>query len=48
MFLLNLPCMFGFLQRLYATPGFEPEKTFDLVTKVLKKCNENADVVYLV
>ncbi|KAM9258624.1 E3 ubiquitin-protein ligase rnf213-alpha-like [Morus bassanus] len=34
--------------RLYATPGFEPEKTFDLVTKVLKKCNENADVVYLV
>ncbi|KAM6032909.1 E3 ubiquitin-protein ligase rnf213-alpha-like isoform 2-T2 [Chlamydotis macqueenii] len=34
--------------RLYATPVFEPEKTFDLVTKVLKKCNENADVVYLV
>ncbi|KAM6394866.1 E3 ubiquitin-protein ligase rnf213-alpha-like [Rhynochetos jubatus] len=34
--------------RLYATPGFEPEKTFDFVTKVLKKCNENADVVYLV
>ncbi|XP_042653147.1 E3 ubiquitin-protein ligase rnf213-alpha-like [Tyto alba] len=34
--------------RLYATPGFEPEKTFDLVTKVLKKCNQNADVVYLV
>ncbi|KAM6364551.1 LOW QUALITY PROTEIN: E3 ubiquitin-protein ligase rnf213-alpha-like [Pluvialis apricaria] len=34
--------------RLYTTPGFEPEKTFDLVTKVLKKCNENADVVYLV
>ncbi|KAM6032780.1 E3 ubiquitin-protein ligase RNF213-like isoform 1-T1 [Theristicus caerulescens] len=34
--------------RLYAAPGFEPERTFDLVTKVLKKCNENADVVYLV
>ncbi|XP_055559911.1 E3 ubiquitin-protein ligase rnf213-alpha-like isoform X6 [Falco cherrug] len=34
--------------RLYTTPGFEPENTFDLVTKVLKKCNENADVVYLV
>ncbi|XP_009695289.1 PREDICTED: E3 ubiquitin-protein ligase RNF213-like [Cariama cristata] len=34
--------------RLYAAPGFELEKTFDLVTKVLKKCNENADVVYLV
>ncbi|XP_074936539.1 E3 ubiquitin-protein ligase rnf213-alpha-like, partial [Phalacrocorax aristotelis] len=34
--------------RLYATPGFELEKTFDLVTKVLKKCNENTNVVYLV
>ncbi|KAM6240959.1 E3 ubiquitin-protein ligase rnf213-alpha-like [Porphyrio hochstetteri] len=34
--------------RLYGTPGSQPEKTFDLVTKVLKKCNENADVVYLV
>ncbi|XP_035753505.1 E3 ubiquitin-protein ligase rnf213-alpha-like [Egretta garzetta] len=34
--------------RLYTMPGSEPEKTFDLVTKVLKKCNENADVVYLV
>ncbi|XP_075580950.1 E3 ubiquitin-protein ligase rnf213-alpha-like [Pelecanus crispus] len=34
--------------RLYGTPGFEPEGTFDLVTKVLKKCNANADVVYLV
>ncbi|XP_062457519.1 E3 ubiquitin-protein ligase rnf213-alpha-like [Rhea pennata] len=34
--------------RLYATPGCEPEKTFDWVTKVLKKCNENADIVYLV
>ncbi|XP_072704248.1 E3 ubiquitin-protein ligase rnf213-alpha-like isoform X2 [Ciconia boyciana] len=34
--------------RLYATPGFQPEETFELVTKVLKKCNENADVVYLV
>ncbi|XP_009320630.1 PREDICTED: E3 ubiquitin-protein ligase RNF213-like [Pygoscelis adeliae] len=34
--------------RLYVTSGFEPEKTFDLVTKVLKKCNENADAVYLV
>ncbi|XP_009867566.1 PREDICTED: E3 ubiquitin-protein ligase RNF213-like, partial [Apaloderma vittatum] len=35
-------------KRLYKTPGFEPEKTFDLVTKVLKICNEKADVVYLV
>ncbi|XP_063997715.1 E3 ubiquitin-protein ligase rnf213-alpha-like [Pogoniulus pusillus] len=34
--------------RLHTTPRFEPEKTFDLVTKVLKQCNKNADVVYLV
>ncbi|XP_074663829.1 E3 ubiquitin-protein ligase rnf213-alpha-like isoform X2 [Strix aluco] len=34
--------------RLHDKPGFEPEDTFDLVTRVLKKCNENADVVYLV
>ncbi|XP_061299174.1 E3 ubiquitin-protein ligase RNF213-like [Pezoporus flaviventris] len=36
--------------RLYTKllPGSEPEKTFDLVVKVLKKCNENADMVYLV
>lgn len=36
------------LQRLYAAPACQPEETFDLVTKVLKKCNQNADVVYLV
>ncbi|XP_068024256.1 E3 ubiquitin-protein ligase rnf213-alpha-like [Melanerpes formicivorus] len=34
--------------RLHKMPRFEPEKTFDLVTKVLKQCNKNADVVYLV
>ncbi|XP_074786497.1 E3 ubiquitin-protein ligase rnf213-alpha-like [Athene noctua] len=34
--------------RLYKMPGFQPEETFDLVTKVLKTCNKNADVVYLV
>nr|XP_013804530.1 PREDICTED: E3 ubiquitin-protein ligase RNF213-like [Apteryx mantelli mantelli] len=34
--------------RLYATLGRKLEKTFDWVTKVLKKCNENADTMYLV
>ncbi|XP_026723315.1 E3 ubiquitin-protein ligase rnf213-alpha-like [Athene cunicularia] len=33
---------------LYMKPGFQPEETFDLVTNVLKTCNKNADVVYLV
>ncbi|XP_074996114.1 E3 ubiquitin-protein ligase rnf213-alpha-like isoform X2 [Calonectris borealis] len=34
--------------RLTETQNFEPAKTFELVTKVLKKCNQNADTVYLV
>ncbi|KAM6211439.1 E3 ubiquitin-protein ligase rnf213-alpha-like [Sarcoramphus papa] len=34
--------------RLTETQNFEPAETFELVTKVLKKCNENADTVYLV
>ncbi|XP_032847063.2 E3 ubiquitin-protein ligase rnf213-alpha-like [Tyto alba] len=34
--------------RLTETQNFEPAETFDLVIKVLKKCNQNADTVYLV
>ncbi|XP_074426105.1 E3 ubiquitin-protein ligase rnf213-alpha-like isoform X2 [Larus michahellis] len=34
--------------RLTETQNFEPAETFELVTKVLKKCNQSADTVYLV
>ncbi|KAM6439343.1 E3 ubiquitin-protein ligase rnf213-alpha-like isoform 2-T2 [Rhynochetos jubatus] len=34
--------------RLTETQNFEPAEAFQLVTKVLKKCNESADSVYLV
>ncbi|XP_009475166.1 PREDICTED: E3 ubiquitin-protein ligase RNF213-like [Nipponia nippon] len=34
--------------RLTETQNFEPAETLELVTKVLKKCNQSADTVYLV
>ncbi|XP_026713188.1 E3 ubiquitin-protein ligase rnf213-alpha-like [Athene cunicularia] len=34
--------------RLTETQNFDPAEAFELVTKVLKKCNQNADTVYLV
>ncbi|XP_009952271.1 PREDICTED: E3 ubiquitin-protein ligase RNF213-like [Leptosomus discolor] len=34
--------------RLTETQNFDPAEAFELVTKVLKICNENADTVYLV
>ncbi|PKU43384.1 hypothetical protein llap_6310 [Limosa lapponica baueri] len=35
-------------KRLSEKQNFEPAETFELVTKVLKICNKNADTVYLV
>ncbi|XP_065501150.1 E3 ubiquitin-protein ligase rnf213-alpha-like [Caloenas nicobarica] len=35
-------------KRLSETQNVEPAETFTLVTRVLKKCNQNADTVYLV
>ncbi|KAM9300337.1 E3 ubiquitin-protein ligase rnf213-alpha-like [Morus bassanus] len=34
--------------RLTETQNFEPAEAFELVTKVLKKCNQSADTLYLV